>query len=199
MTDQDQGLPPLTDLRSITRGESACLRTKVDIVDEHDRHAWLIWGAAQISKQGRGAGGRWRIEGRLAEGVTDFEHDAPYAVRLPVIGLALDDIGVLGHVAHFVAWIDPSDEEGFCVPDPGYDPISDPRSTRCTDPRCENKGHIIVPERNFVPPPNPRLWRQVAGRQVAIIVGLDWERVERIAAGHASASTASAAKKRSRR
>jgi len=50
-----------------------------------DRKVWLVFGQCQI--QQRDEPGQHYLEGRMLEGATDFDHDSPYAIRLPLVGL----------------------------------------------------------------------------------------------------------------
>ena len=107
-------------------------------------------------------------------GVTDFEHDSAWALRLPLIGLTWDGLLVHYHTAHLLAWVDPDDLDGFNVPGPGYDPAKLPGAHKCKDKQClknDPTGHIIVPEGNYVPPTNPVLYRQVRGKMLEITIG----------------------------
>ena len=170
-----RGMPPKTDLRSITRDSERCLTTVILHADWETRVTWLEFGQASLHRQKESRhDGRWRLEAYLTEGVTDFEHDSAYALKLPLIGLQLNDLAVHYHSTHLVAWVDPEDSDNFRVPDPGYNPAKHKDAYVCKDKRCldeRKKGHIIIPEGFYVPPVNQELYKLVRGKRVEIRIG----------------------------
>ena len=167
--------PAETDLRGISRAADCCLTTVILRVDWDIKLKWLVFGLAELCRQSDSKNdGRWRLEGRMTSGVTDVEHDSPYVVRLPLIGLQLDGLAVCYHTTHFVAWVDPNDPTGFHVPGPGYDPTKHKNAVLCKVKSCREespKGHILVPPGFYVPPFDPELFRLVRGKQVEIQIG----------------------------
>lgn len=164
-----------TDLRAITRDTDKCRTVVALYLDDYTRTSWLRFGQAQLSSER--LAGQYRLEARMTEGVTDFEHDSAYALRLPLIGVQLDGSFVRYHTTYLIGWIDPNAEEDFHVPDPGYDPAKLQDAYRCRDARClrdNPDGHIIVPEGYYVPPSNPHLYKLVAGKRVEIAIGPAW-------------------------
>ena len=180
--------PQETDLRSITRhaDRMSCKVTVFDVADE-SRFTWLLLGECQIRRIDRDTG-RHRLEAHLRDHACDEEHDTAYALRLPLIGLSLADLGVHDSTVHFVAWVDPNaaddhDPAGpdFHVPLPGYNPMAHPKATECAgihDKRrrlyCkwgDGKKHIIVPSGFYVPPFDAALYKAVRGRRVDIAIG----------------------------
>lgn len=159
-----------TDLRSITR-MSDVFRTRVTVhMVEYgvSNLQWLILGLTQLTPR-RGANeGRWTLEAKMTEGVTDFEHDSACAMRLPLIGVTFEH--VISGLVRFNAWIDPNDFDDFRVPRAGYDPTKHPKAIICEDKHCE-KSHVIVPEGFFVPPMDRDLYKAVRGKRVEIIMG----------------------------
>lgn len=130
---------------------------------------WLTFGAANLQDR---KSGTWSLDARFGYGVTDFEHDSAYILSLPLIGLALGGLGVYLHEAHFIAWVDPNDFEGFHVPRPGYDPRKHKDTEICQE--CEEK-HSVLPEGFFTPKPDRDLWNLVRGKKVEISIGPRFE------------------------
>lgn len=170
-------LPPLTDLRAVSRDPKRCV-THVYIQTnpwDRERHEWLIFGAAQLRHQKESSpDGRFRLEGRMTSGVTDFEHDSAFVVRLPLIGVQFDGLLIHNHYAFLVGWVDPDGADDFHVPGPGYDPTKHKDAHRCKMKECvkeDPKSHIIVPEGFYVPPFDPELYKLVRGKRVEIRIG----------------------------
>ena len=159
------------DLRSITRSSDRAF-TRVILIDDYafehvDRRIdWILLGESNLRTDVREP---W-LESHLNKGVTDFEHDSAYALRLPLIGLTLGGLAVMNNVVHFKAWINPNRPDDFHVPEPKYDPTKHPDACECPDCKGDDR-HIIVPEGFYVPPANPELFEKVRGRQVEIQIG----------------------------
>jgi hypothetical protein len=119
---QESAFETETDLRAITRDTDKCRTTVALYLDGYTRTPWLRFGQAQLSSQSERHTGRSRLEARMTAGVTDFEHDSAYALRLPLIGVQFDGLLVRYHTTFLIGWIDPDAEEDFHVPGPGYDP-----------------------------------------------------------------------------
>jgi len=175
-----------TDLRNITR-RSDRLKTVVRIhLNWETKRDWLVLGETQIRAQKDGGGdGRWRLEAYLGKGVTDFEHDSAYAVRLPLIGLQLGPLAVSYHRTELFAWVDPNEDPAFSpdfrVPRPGYNPMTHPDIHVCKTKGCledNPKGHIIVPQGFYVPPFDAELYEAVRGKKVEISIGPVYEKDE---------------------
>lgn len=168
--------PSFTDLRGITRGSKRCLTVVTIYLDWVKKVEWLRFGQAQIRRQGERSPGCFCLEARMTAGVTDFEHDSAYALRLPLVGAQFSELFVAYHTIHLVAWVDPNDDHGdyFRVPFPGYDPTKHEKAYRCKDNRCLEdypKGHVIVPEGFYVPPFDPDLYAVVRGKKIEITIG----------------------------
>jgi len=160
-----------TDLRPITRDADKC-RTVVTIhLDWQTKEKWLEFGQAQIrfQQESRPSDGRHRLEARMTAGVTDFEHDSAYALRLPIVGLTFQ--GTDYHQTHFTAWVDPNEaDHDFHVPRSGYNPMRHKDAWKCKE--CKGKeSHIIVPEGFYVPPYDAELYEVVRGKRIEILIG----------------------------
>lgn len=157
----------LLDLRSITRSSNIA-RTTIGIYmgarwEGYDAfNPWIEMGVCEIRNEGNLC---W-ISARLDYGVTDIEHDAPYALRLPLIGLQFSS--VYNHYTVLKAYIDPNNSDEFHVPEPGYNPAAHKDIYECTS--CE-KPHIMVPEEYYVPPVNKELYKKIRGCEVDIRIG----------------------------
>jgi hypothetical protein len=173
-----------TDLTHLTCDPREPRRTWVSLEWDFDtRIEWLIFGPASMHSQSdRRDGDRWRLEGSMARGVTDFEHSTALAVRLPLVGLQL------GFVSHgqvrYTAFVDsssmvydPADPKHseFHVPSPGYDPRKHKDTYKCDTKGCSDKGHLIIPEGFYVPPFNLELFQHVRGKKVEIVMGIKHE------------------------
>lgn len=159
-----------TDLRAITRHPELCRTTVVIRLDWQTQVKWLVFGQAQLQRNERTK--ECTLKAYLPEGVTDFEHDSAYALRLPLIGWEFDS--VYYHLCSFNAWIDPNidTESDFRVPRPGYNPMEHPEAERCEGGgRCDGP-HIIVPESMYGGPPfDPDLYQAVRGKRVEVQIG----------------------------
>jgi hypothetical protein len=169
-----------TDLRDISRESDVCstiVRLSLDWDRDSPRRPvidWLKFGQANLRRHNDSShDGRYSIEAYLKEGVTDFEHDSAYALRLPLVGVQLASLPVLYHNTILVGWVDSAHDEGyeeFHVPRPGYNPMEHPKAVTCEDEHCAEK-HIIVPEGFYVPPFDLELFNFVRGKRVEIIIG----------------------------
>lgn len=161
--------PEKTDLRAICRRSDTCLTTVSLRMSWADRDfEWLVLGEAQLTSRDGGNKG-WQLRAYLTSGVTDFEHDSGYALRLPLIGCELDS--VYYHSTHIVGYIDPElrDHPDFHVPRSGYNPMKHEDAIECEE--CEGDPHIIVPEGRYVPPFDIELFEAVKGKRVEIHIG----------------------------
>jgi len=167
------------DLRSITRESSRVITTiKVIDVDDQDGHdhkfPWLTFGEPSFRYGERRDHATMEIGARLGKGATDFEHDSAWAFRFDLVGV---EIKALWGLNHFVGLVKPCSfrNHQFCdfhVPGPGYNPLTHPKTVRCTDKHCGPKGHPIVPQGYYVPPVNPDLHEKLSGRWVEVVVAL---------------------------
>src|SRR5512135_114933 len=142
--------------------------------DRRNKIEWIRLGEASLRPSRDNADGRWTLDARMAGGVTDFEHDTAYVIKLPLIGVGFDGLAIHYTRIHLIGWVDPNELEDFRVPPPGYDPVKDPGTYSCKDKRCleeHPKGHPIIPEGMWLPKPNEELFRRVAGKRVEIIMG----------------------------
>lgn len=175
-----------TDLRPITRMADRCHAVVVVELGFDKKVRWLELGQVQLRRQRESSGiNAYRLEAYLTEGVCDFEHDSAYALRLPLIGVQLGDLGIHYHNTVLTAWIDPNAvdtfSQDFHVPRPGYDPTKHPKAVTCEgiyDEKkkkyCkwnEGKPHVIVPEGFYVPPFDRELYEAVRGKRVEITIG----------------------------
>jgi hypothetical protein len=171
-----------TDLREISRESDICstvVRLSLDWNRDDARPPvidWLKFGQANLRRQiDSSHDGRYRLEAYLKEGVTDFEHDSAYALRLPLVGVQLSTLPVLYHNTILVGWVDSAqdeDYEDFHVPRPGYNPMKHPEAHICKSEYCKrDEEHIIVPEGFYVPPFDQELFDFVKGKRVEIIMG----------------------------
>ena len=161
---------PLIDLRAVTR-QSDRYMTTVRLHRDHFRSKeWIVMGQARLVARYRSQGPTiWTFDAYLTEGVTDFEHDSAYAIRIPLVGVEFRSV-YYGQT-EVIAAIDPMDFEGFHVPPPGYNPMKHPDAHECKSEHCEEP-HVIVPEGNYVPPNNVELFKMVRGRFVEITFGV---------------------------
>ena len=130
---------------------------------------WLIFGESNLDVHAKPYR-RWKLEARMTYGVTDLERDAAFAFMLPLIGVELEGVTMGRVVLHGL--IDPNDPDGFHVPRPGYDPTKLPGArVDAKSTQYEPHPHIIVPDGYWFPPPDPGLYRAVAGVPVEITFG----------------------------
>jgi len=162
-----------TDLTSITRDADKA-HTRVRILEDkyEPSKPWLDFGELQLRNEGRIC---W-LAAYLSNGVTDFEHDSAYALRLPIIGLRFE--AIMYHTTYITAWVDPDGTEDFNVPRPGYNPAKHPESVMCNSEYCVREPHIIVPQGFYVPPFDEELFEAVRGKKLEITVGLRRESTE---------------------
>lgn len=177
-----------TDLSSITRcPDRFSTIVEIDLgwspeSGDRDKFRWLTFGECELRVDGKR--GSARLEAHLKGSTCDFEHDTAWALKLPLIGLKLDEMGVWRSRTHFTAWVDPDaggDMPSFHVPRPGYNPMAHKDIEICDgiyDERkkkyCkwnEGKKHIIVPEGFYVPPFDAELYEAVRGKRVEISTG----------------------------
>lgn len=168
---------PFIDLRAITREPDRHLTT-IKLFRDHFRgKEWIVMGQARLIARDRSQGPSvWTFDAYLPVGVTDFEHDSAYAIRIPLIGVEFRSI-YYGHT-EIVAVIDPMNYDGFHVPPPGYNPMKLDDAHECKSDYCKDEPHIIVPEGNYVPPTNKELFKMVRGRFVEITFGVPPERTD---------------------
>lgn len=162
-----------TDLRDVSDHTDRCVTTVyiTDGDDHYDRPStkWLVFGSATVRLDITPN----RLCGYLKGNVTDFEHDAAFVLRLPLIGVRLDMLH--GHTTHLEGWVATHAEDEFHVPWPGYDPVKHPDTVTCDYGHCKDDPHPMVPEGYYVPPTDKDLYEYVAGRRVSIRIGPVWE------------------------
>jgi hypothetical protein len=153
------------DLRSVTRDSD---KTECRILlQDHPRHPaspWIILGQVLIRLDRHLP----LLMARAKAGVTDFEHDSAYVLRIPLIGVKLLEVD---HEVELEAYIHPGKEgrDDFLVPVDGYDPEKLEGATICEE--CEEK-HVIVPEGYYAGPPfNQDLHEELRGRRIIIRIG----------------------------
>ncbi len=162
--------PEKTDLRAICRRSDTCI-TKVYLCLQGRRQdfEWLVLGEAQLGGLDRSSKS-WLLTAYLTAGVTDFEHDSGYALRLPLIGVQLDSVSY--HSTCIVAYVNPELSDfspDFRVPRPGYNPMEHEDAIKCQE--CKGDSHIIVPEGHYCPPFDKELFESVGGKRVEIHIG----------------------------
>lgn len=152
------------DFRSISRESDRCLSVVYVFPDPYSpQKVWIRAGQAEIRIEDRSS----RFTVRMTEGVTDQEHDSAYVLQLPLIGVKFTH--VWSHQACFTCWVDPNDEEGFHVPDAGYDPTKHKDAYQCDNKKyCDDVGHWVVPY--FVPPVNRKLYELMRGKKLEIML-----------------------------
>jgi hypothetical protein len=153
-----------TDLRAITRRADSCLTTVIVHMAWNVNLEWLTFGEANIRHIANE--GSDELIARIGDGVTDDEHDAAYALILPLIGLRFHRLDY--HTVHFEAWVDPN-PESFRVPRHGYDPAKNTQAHLCTSKTC-HVPHIVVPVDGYQPPRDLGLHALVAGKRISIAV-----------------------------
>lgn len=153
--------PTKMDLRPFTRPGMV---TAVMFEEPGERREWFTAGRADLRQEAMGG---TELLIRYAGGVTDFEHDLAFALRLPLIGLKFETC--YNGAVEFSAWVDPRNERGFRVPAVPVDPAALPGTVMCDNEQCGNP-HPIVPEGWYAPPHDPALFAQVAGRRVKIVM-----------------------------
>lgn len=156
--------PPVLDLTAITRDTDVC-STRVRLhLDWDTRLDWIVMGLANLDYSDGTKS--WRLTARMS--ATDFEHDSAYAIVLPLVGVTFES--VMYGCTQLVAWVDGSRNDDFHVPEPGYNPMTLPNTTKCKQCKGDD-AHLIVPEGCYVPPYNDALWQMVRGKRVEISVG----------------------------
>jgi hypothetical protein len=157
-----------TDLRGIGR-DADCMETSVALFLENLRQGraeWLRAGASSLYQvRNHHRPGLWILAARLGRHATDPEHDAPFAFKLPLVGVEIERIEE-GAVWAF-GFVDAYDGEEFHVPRPGYDPFQDRGASTCRSKACGER-HPIVPGELYVPPFDAALYAAVKGRLVDI-------------------------------
>jgi hypothetical protein len=163
------------DLRAITRNSDKII-TRIYVCDSfHTRQQrWITLGECKLMRPVERSPMRWLLAAYLTDGVTDFEHDSAYALRLPLLALHFD-MWEMGQ-AWFYAIIDPNDPDEFHVPPPGYNPMEHKEARLCKEGHCKKEPHIIVPEDFYTPPHDAKLYRKVACRPVLITIGVAHEK-----------------------
>lgn len=157
-----------TDLRGISRRSDKCMTTvHVHGRDPWETTRWIVAGEGKLRLDMDPP----ELQVYLPAGVTDFEHDSGYALRLPLIGVKFE--GVRYHRTRVSAYVAPHSPDGFAVPWPGYNPMKHPDAFICGEgttgyDECRKNPHPIVPEGFYVPPTDLDLYREVEGRRVTI-------------------------------
>lgn len=157
-----------TDLTGITRDPQEAI---TEVYIHEDRYArpqlWLKFGQAQLRNEESFC---W-LSAYMMSGVTDWEHDSAYALRLPLIGVQFES--VYYHKTKITAWVDPSNPDEFHVPTPGYDPTMLDEASLCSE--CDEP-HMMVPPGYYVPPFDKKLYEKVKGKRLTIYIGPNWKK-----------------------
>ena len=149
------------DLTKVTRGSDKVGTTIY--IHMRNRYKWLEFGQMEL---------RQDVDPNriIARGhATDFEHDAIYILRLPVLGVRLESINY--GVTVLEAYVYPNDDPNypdFRVPSPGYNPMGAKGARMCRE--CGD--HVIVPEEFTSPSFDEKLYNLVRGRKITIHTGL---------------------------
>jgi len=136
---------------------------------KHGFKPWLEFGQCSIVNENNNC----FIGGRMRDGITDFEHDSCYVVRIDLIGLQYKYTH--NHVSTFDAWLTTNPKEIRIH-------SSDFRPENLEGPdgpyQCEecSPRHLILPEGYYVPPMYEQA-RIVAGQQVVITTGPRWSKL----------------------
>ena len=162
---------PYVDLVDVGRICNNWRRTRCDVlvrVAVQTTIPWLVLG--EVSLTTNKPLGRWSLNAKMANYVTDAEHDIAYVASLPLIGVQFDDLGVFHSITNLVGWIDPDGVDNFRIPPPGYNPAKHPDARTCKAyPLCrDGGGHVVVPEGYWQPTVNLELFKKVAGKRVEI-------------------------------
>jgi hypothetical protein len=128
------------------------------------RVEWLRAGCSSLYQvRNHHRPGLWILAARLGRNATDPEHDAPFAFKLPLVGVEIERIEEGAVWAY--GFVDAYDGEEFHVPRPGYDPFE--KAAICRHKACGNR-HPIVPGELYVPPFDTALYAATKGRLVDI-------------------------------
>jgi hypothetical protein len=148
------------DFRPITySGLRACIKAEMEPYGP--KETWIETGNLKISSSGEGSLLRRTVESQL-DSVCDPEHDPCKAFSFSVIGLQF--VFSMSATMLFEGVIDPT--RAFCVPGPDYDPAKT-HGEPCS--HCKgDEAHLLVPDGFYMPPKNPELFRQMAGKTIEI-------------------------------
>ena len=154
------------DLVGIT-GDDSKTRCGVSASVDFRWHTWLRLGTASLLAPGNEHRLPWRLEARVADGTTDFEHSTCFVVRLPLVGVAYEFTSNGGSCFH--GWVAP-DEDDFRVAPPDWNPGRRPGASSCDRCRGREK-HRMCPQGEWMPPRTPKLFEQMRMRAVQIWFG----------------------------
>lgn len=159
-----------TDLRAVSRESDRCQTTVYVHEDNHphaSRQKWIVAGQGKLRLDMNPP----ELQVYLPAGVTDFEHDSGYALRMPLIGIEFE--GIQYHTTIVSAYVAPRSLDDFAVPWPGYNPMEHPDTIMCGEgdtgyDECKQNPHPMVPEGFYTPYNDADLYHEVEGRMVTI-------------------------------
>jgi len=130
---------------------------------------WLDFGLCEI----RNESNTCFLGARMRDGITDFEHDSCYALRIDLVGLKFKYVHA--HATVLEAWISP-DPDDILIHSPDFIPEDIEDAGPC--PHCKgSEKHLMLPGGHFVPP-RYDLARVVAGKRISIHLGKRWKEDE---------------------
>ena len=128
---------------------------------------WLEFGECDIRNESSTS----CISGRMRSGITDFEHDSCYVVRIDLVGLKYSFTD--GQISWFEAVITPEIED-IRIHDPSFVPEKVKGAYECDVESCEK--HLILPE-GYYTPPIYKYAKAVAGKRIRILTGPKWSKL----------------------
>lgn len=143
------------------------MRCTVSVDVDFKWHPWLSLGTASLFSPERDRRLPWRLEARVADGTTDFEHSTCFVVRLPLLGVVYEFTNAGG--SFFNGWIGTNPDD-FRVATPDWNPGRLKDSSACE--RCKGKDkHRMCPQGSWMPPQTPELFERMKMRHVQIWIG----------------------------
>lgn len=163
--------PPVLDLREAD-APALAMSTTVIVRANHHGHAWIHAHEVELTERSwsHGHRGEWTLDVRR-RGATDTEHDVAVALRVGLTGVSFRM--ATGGRLWIDAFIAGNDLGLFRVPEPDWNQLEG--ATKCTRKDCRGKdrGHVIVGEGRYIPPPNAALFDRLRGLRVEIITGIE--------------------------
>jgi hypothetical protein len=151
-------LPDLVNLCAVTR-DAHLVTTHISVKCNGEYFRWLEFGSLTTM------GDRKSFIGARYEGVTDFEHDSAYAVRIEVIDVQL--VNIYGGCIELKTWVSAEDERGVSVPRKSILSFDELGAVPCEDEHCVGEeSHLIV--ESFSPANDVELWKRLRGRELRI-------------------------------
>lgn len=161
MTPSDKRPPwlPEVDLRAVTR-DAHLVTTYIAVKFGGMYVPWLEFGS--LSTMGDG---KTFIGARFGSGVTDFEHDSAYALRVDVIDVQL--VSIQDGCVDLRAWVAAEDADGLNVPSKSILSLEELGVEPCSE--CEgDEKHLII--NTFTRKADVELWKRLRGRELRISI-----------------------------